>query len=173
DLGWEVEAAPVLHAALNSGSTDGLLAVHSLSKRSNLAGYRTGFVAGDAALVGRLTARRRDLGLILPGPQQAAAIAALGDEIHVAEQRARYGARRHVLRAALTDHGFRVDHSEAGLYLWATRDEPSDETTGWLADRGVVSVDGRSYGPTGDRHVRLAITATDDDVATAAGRITA
>ncbi len=172
DLGWEVEAATVLHPDLNGGSTDGLLAVHSLSKRSNLAGYRCGFVAGDAALVGVLTAKRRDLGLILPGPQQAAAIAALGDEVHVAEQRARYGARRDVLRAALTSAGFRVDHSEAGLYLWATRDEPSHETTGWLADRGVVSVDGLSYGPTGDRHVRLAITATDDDVALAAERIT-
>lgn len=173
DLGWEVEAATVLHADLNGGSTDGLLAVHSLSKRSNLAGYRTGFVAGDAALVASLTARRRDLGLILPGPQQSAAIAALGDEIHVAEQRARYGARRDVLRAALTDHGFRIDHSEAGLYLWATRDEPSHETTGWLADRGVVSVDGRSYGPTGDRHVRLAITATDESISRAVERISA
>ncbi|MDO9456215.1 succinyldiaminopimelate transaminase, partial [Nocardioides sp.] len=136
DLGWEVEAATVLHADLNGGSTDGLLAVHSLSKRSNLAGYRCGFVTGDAAMIARLTAARRDLGLILPAPQQAAAIAALGDEIHVAEQRARYGARREVLRTALAAGGFRVDHSEAGLYLWATRDEPSDETTGWLADRG-------------------------------------
>lgn len=173
DLGWEVAAATVLHPDVSGGSTEGLLAVHSLSKRSNLAGYRCGFVAGDATILASLTAVRRDLGLLMPGPQQAASIAALGDEIHVAEQRARYGARRDVLRAALVAGGFRVDHSEAGLYLWATRDEPSGATTDWLADRGVVSVDGRSYGPTGDRHVRLAITATDADVATAAARLTA
>ena len=173
DLGWEVEAATVLHDTVSGGTTAGLLAVHSLSKRSNLAGYRCGFVAGDHTLVAGLTAARRDLGLIMPGPQQAASIAALGDEIHVVEQRARYGARRDVLRAALEAGGFRVDHSEAGLYLWATRGEPSGVTTGWLADRGVVSVDGRSYGPTGGEHVRLAITATDEDVATAAERITA
>lgn len=174
DLGWEVEAASVLQAEIGGGSTDGLLAVHSLSKRSNLAGYRTGFIAGDADLMGRLTHVRRDLGLILPGPQQAAAIAALDDEIHVAEQRARYGARRDLLRAALTSAGFRIDHSEAGLYLWVTRDgadEPSHETAGWLADRGVVVVDGASYGPSGDRHVRLAITATDASVATAVERL--
>lgn len=171
DLGWEVEAATMLHADVCGGSVEGLLAVHSLSKRSNLAGYRCGFVAGDADAVARLTAVRRDLGLILPEPQQAAAIAALGDEIHVAEQRARYGARRDVLRAALTSGGFRVDHSEAGLYLWATRGEPSHETAGWLADRGVVAVDGRSYGEAGAEHVRVAITVTDADAAVAAERL--
>ena len=158
DLGWEVEPATVLHAEVSGGSTDGLLAVHSLSKRSNLAGYRCGFVAGDAELVARLTAARRDLGLIMPAPQQAATIAALGDETHVVEQRARYAARRDVLRDALVAGGFRVDHSEAGLYLWATCGEPSDVTTGRIADLGVVTVDGRSYGPTGARHVRLALS---------------
>ncbi|WP_246081957.1 succinyldiaminopimelate transaminase [Nocardioides litoris] len=171
DLGWDTAAATVLDDAISGGSHEGVLAVHSLSKRSNLAGYRCGFVAGDPAVVARLTAARRDLGLILPGPQQAAAVAALDDEVHVAEQRARYGARRDALRAALVGGGFRVDHGEAGLYLWATRDEPSHETAGWLADRGVVCVDGVSYGPTGDRHVRLAFTATDEAVATAAARI--
>ena len=173
DLGWEVEAASVLHPDVSGGSSDGLLAVHSLSKRSNLAGYRCGFVAGDATAVAGLTATRRDLGLIMPGPQQAAAIAALGDETHVAEQRARYAARRDVLRAALTAGGFTVDHSEAGLYLWVTRGESSHQTAAHLADRGVVVVDGRSYGPTGAQHVRLAITATDAAVALAAERLTA
>jgi succinyldiaminopimelate transaminase len=171
DLGWETEAATVLHPSISGGSHAGLLAVHSLSKRSNLAGYRAGFVAGDPDLVARLTHARRDLGLILPGPQQAAAVAALDDEIHVAEQRARYGARRDALRAALLAAGFRVDHGEAGLYLWVTRGEPSHATAGWLADRGVVCVDGLSYGAAGHEHVRLAITATDEAVATAAERL--
>ena len=92
------------------------------------------------------------------------AVAALDDEIHVAEQRARYGARRDALRAAVEAAGFRIDHSEAGLYLWVMRDEPSHETAGWFADRGVVVVDGASYGPTGGRHVRLALTTTDEAV---------
>lgn len=173
DLGWEAEPVSVLHPEVSGGSSEGLLAVHSLSKRSNLAGYRIGFVAGDAALVARLTAVRRDLGLMLPGPQQAAAVAALDDEIHVAEQRARYGTRRDALRAAVTTAGFRIDHSEAGLYLWLTRDEPSHETAGWFADRGIVVVDGASYGPTGGQHVRLALTTTDDAVATVAARLAA
>jgi aspartate/methionine/tyrosine aminotransferase len=153
------------------GSFDGVLAVHSLSKSSSLAGYRAGFVAGDPALVDRLLQVRRHAGLIVPRPVQAAMTAALTDDEHVGEQRARFAARREVLRAALLGAGFRIDHSEAGLYLWATRDEPAWETVGRLAERGIVVAPGTFYGPAGDRHVRVALTATDDRVAAVAARL--
>jgi aspartate/methionine/tyrosine aminotransferase len=145
--------------------------VHSLSKRSNLAGYRCAFVAGDPRVVGELLAVRRNLGLMMPGPQQHAMIAALGDARHSVEQQARYAARRSSLRAALETAGFRVDHSEASLYLWVTRDEPCWATVDWLAGRGVLVAPGAFYGRAGARHVRVAFTATDDAVADAATRI--
>ncbi|HVS69065.1 MAG TPA: succinyldiaminopimelate transaminase, partial [Mycobacteriales bacterium] len=88
---------------------DGLLAVHSMSKRSNLAGYRAGFIAGDPALIARLLEVRKHAGMIVPAPVQAAMIAALGDDAHVVVQRARYEARRSILLAALRDAGFSVD----------------------------------------------------------------
>lgn len=170
-LGWDSAPVSVLHPSVCGGSHDGVLAVHSLSKSSSLAGYRAGFVAGDPALVARLLATRRHAGLIVPRPVQAAMTAALTDDEHVAAQRARYAARREVLRAALLGAGFRIDHSEAGLYLWATRAEPAWETVGWLAERGIVVAPGTFYGPTGDRHVRVALTATDDRVAAVAARL--
>lgn len=165
DLGWDAVPHSVLHPEVSDGDHGGLLAVHSLSKRSNLAGYRCGFVAGDAGLVAELTSVRRNLGLGMAGPQQTAAIAALDDEAHVEEQRGRYAARREVLRTAFLEAGFRVDHGEAGLYLWVTRDEPAEVTVDWLADRGIVCVSGREYGDAGARHVRLALTGADELVA--------
>ncbi len=114
--------------------TAGLLAVHSLSKRSNLAGYRAGLVAGDPTLVAELLAVRKHLGMMVPAPVQAAAAAALADDEHVARQRTVYAERRLRLGAALEGAGFRIDHSEAGLYLWATRGEPCRETLAWLAE---------------------------------------
>ena len=161
----------VLHPAVNGGSLDGILAVHSLSKRSNLAGYRCAFVAGDPAFVAELLAVRKNLGLQMPGPQQVAMVAALEDDQHVTEQHARYAARRTVLRAALERAGFRIDHSEGSLYLWATRDEPCLETVGWLAERGILVAPGTFYGPAGDRHVRVAFTATDERVGQAISRL--
>src|SRR3954468_20820491 len=117
-LGWETEPASVLHDSITGGDYTGVLAVHSLSKRSNLAGYRAGYLGGDPAIVKDLLAVRKHAGMIVPGPVQAAMVAALGDESHVAAQRALYAARRSALRAALTDAGFGITHSEAGLYLW-------------------------------------------------------
>ncbi|MET0999051.1 MAG: succinyldiaminopimelate transaminase [Marmoricola sp.] len=168
---WEGESRSVLHPEISGGSAEGILTVHSLSKRSNLAGYRCGFVAGDPAVVGELLAVRRNLGLMMPGPQQHAMVAALGDTEHAQEQHARYAARRSVLRAALESAGFRVDHSEASLYLWVTRDEPCWETVDWLAERGVLVAPGAFYGHAGAHHVRVAFTATDDAVRAAATRI--
>jgi succinyldiaminopimelate transaminase len=172
ECAWE-GAAPlsVLHPDICGGSAEGLLAVHSLSKRSNLAGYRCAFVAGDRALVGELLAVRKNLGLMMPGPQQVAMAAALGDTAHAEEQHARYAARRGLLRTALEGAGFRIDHSEASLYLWASRDEDCWATVSWLADRGVLVAPGAFYGRAGARHVRVAFTATDERVAAAAERL--
>jgi succinyldiaminopimelate transaminase len=176
ECAWEVEPVSVLHPSVCGGSHEGILAVHSLSKRSNLAGYRCAFVAGDPALVGELLAVRKNLGLMMPGPQQVAMRAALDDDDHVVEQHARYAARRAKLREALESAGFRIDHSEASLYLWARRsidgvDEDCWDTVSWLAERGILAAPGSFYGPAGGRHVRVAFTATDERVDAAVGRL--
>jgi succinyldiaminopimelate transaminase len=170
-LGWESAPVSILADEVCDGDVTGLLAVHSLSKRSNLAGYRAGFVAGDPALVAELLAVRKHAGMIVPAPVQAAMVAALGDEAHVAEQRDRYSGRRVILREALLGAGFRIDHSEAGLYLWSTRDEDCWATVQWLAERGILAAPGAFYGPAGARHVRVALTASDERVAAAAQRL--
>lgn len=170
-LGWDEEPVSVLHPDVCAGDHTGLLAVHSLSKRSNLAGYRAGFVAGDPAIVQRLLAVRRHAGLMVPAPVQAAMVAAYGDEAHAAEQRERYAARRTVLLPALRAYGLRVDHSVAGLYLWATAGENCWATVRRLADLGVLVAPGEFYGVAGRQHVRIALTATDERVAAAAGRL--
>jgi succinyldiaminopimelate transaminase len=173
ELGWEAEPVSILHPTVCGGSHEGLLAVHSLSKRSNLAGYRFGFVAGDPRLVGDLLEVRKHSGMMVPAPVQAAAVAALDDDVHVGEQRARYAARRDVLRAALEHAGFRIDDSQAGLYLWATRDEPCWDTVGWFAGLGILVTPGDFYGPAGGRHVRVALTVSDDGADAFARRLRA
>jgi succinyldiaminopimelate transaminase len=176
ELTWEGEpAVSVLHPDVCGGSHDGILAVHSLSKRSNLAGYRCAFVAGDPALVGELLAVRKNLGLMMPAPQQAAMVAALEADADAAEQHARYATRRANLREALTSAGFRIDHSEGSLYLWATRDEDCWDTVSWAADRGILVAPGTFYAPVGSsagsRHVRVAFTASDDRIDAAVQRL--
>lgn len=170
-LGWEAEPVSVLSPQVCGDSYDSVLAVHSLSKRSNLAGYRAGFVAGDPALVAELLKVRKHAGMIMPAPVQAAMVTALADERDATEQRERYRARRAVLRAAFTAAGFTVEHSEAGLYLWLTRDEDCWATVDWLARRGILVAAGALYGPTGARHVRVALTASDLHVAAVADRL--
>jgi succinyldiaminopimelate transaminase len=176
ELGWEAGTTPgavpsILAPRVCGGSHEGLLAVYSASKQSNLAGYRAAFVAGDVVLVRALLEVRKHAGMIVPRPVQEALRAALSDDDHVAEQRERYRARREVVRPALDAAGFRVDHSEAGLYLWATRDEPCWETVARLARRGVLVAPGDFYGPGGARHVRVALTAPDDAIAALADRL--
>jgi succinyldiaminopimelate transaminase len=161
----------ILDPAVCGGSHEGLLAAYSLSKRSNLAGYRAAFVAGDRALVSRLVEVRKHLGMMVPGPVQAAMVVALEDDAHVTEQRATYGRRRGALLPALRGAGFDVAASEAGLYLWATRGETSLETIAWLADRGILAAPGSFYGLAGNRHVRLALTAPDERIASAVRRL--
>ncbi|MBO8192702.1 succinyldiaminopimelate transaminase [Streptomyces oryzae] len=171
ELGWEADPVSVLHPDVCGGSYTGLVAVHSLSKRSNLAGYRAAFVAGDSDVLGELLHVRKHGGMMTPAPVQAATVAALGDDTHVTEQRERYRARRTALRGALEAAGFRIEHSEASLYLWATRDESCWDTVAGLAERGVLVAPGDFYGPAGARHVRVALTATDERVAAAVRRL--
>ena len=173
EFGWEAEPVSVLDPAISTGSYDGLVAIHSLSKRSNLAGYRAAFLAGDAAVVAGLLAVRKHAGMIMPGPVQAAMVALLGDEGHVLEQRQRYLDRRALLRPALESAGFRIDHSEGSLYLWATRGESGRASVDFLAGHGILAAPGDFYGAAAAQHVRVALTATDERVAAAARRLTA
>ena len=172
-LGWDAAPVSVLHPDVCGGSAQGLLAVHSLSKRSNLAGYRAGFVTGDPALVADLLAIRKQAGMIMPGPVQAAMTAALEDEGHASEQRERYRHRRSVLRDAFTSAGWRIDHSEAGLYLWVPHPAHDCWSAAELlaAQGGILVAPGELYGSAGSRHVRVALTATDERIAAAAKRL--
>lgn len=170
-LAWEGRAVSILDPEVCDGDHTGLLAVHSLSKTSNLASYRAGFVVGDAELVAELLEVRKHSGMMVPFPIQAAMTAALGDDAHEEVQRERYRARREVLRKALQDAGFRIDHSEAGLYLWSTRGEPCRTTLDWLAERGILAAPGDFYGPGAGEYVRIALTASDERIEAAAKRL--
>jgi succinyldiaminopimelate transaminase len=171
ETAWDTRPVSVLHPDVCGGDHTGLLTVQSLSKRSNLAGYRCAFVAGDPDVVAELLAVRKNLGLMMPGPQQRAMQVALDDDAHVVEQHERYARRRRSLKAALEGAGFRIDASEASLYLWATRHEPCWDTVSWLADHGILVAPGAFYGPAGAEHVRVAFTATDERVAAAVSRL--
>ena len=178
ELDWRPDSVEpttpsILDPRVTGGSHEGLLAVYSLSKQSNLAGYRAAFVAGDVALVRRLLEVRKHAGMIVPWPVQQALIAAVRDDDHVAQQKARYAARRAALRAAVEGFGLRIDHSDAGLYLWATRGEDTWDTVGALSDRGILVAPGTFYGQAGHEHVRIALTATDERIATALERLRA
>ncbi|UQE77095.1 succinyldiaminopimelate transaminase [Gordonia sp. PP30] len=188
-LAWDRPAVSILDPAVCDGDHTGLIAVHSLSKVSNLASYRAGFLAGDKGLIAELLAVRKHAGLIVPFPVQGAMVAALNDDVHVDAQRERYRLRRAKLKAALESAGFTIDHSEAGLYLWATatslpelgppeRASPpelvegkSRATLDWFAERGILVAPGDFYGPRGANHIRMAFTATDERVDAAVARL--
>jgi succinyldiaminopimelate transaminase len=176
----------ILDPRVCGGSHEGLLALYSLSKQSNMAGYRAAFVAGDPALVGRLLEIRKHAGMMVPWPVQQAMLAALSDDTHVAQQKTRYGIRRGQLRSALEGAGYRIEHSDAGLYLWTTRDGRDSDPgsarrdaqagTDWslvaeLADLGILVAPGSFYGAAGARHVRVALTATDERIGEAVRRL--
>jgi aspartate/methionine/tyrosine aminotransferase len=173
ELGWDLNPTSALHTSVRGDSLDGLLGVFSLSKRSNLAGYRAGFVTGDPALMKELLLVGRQAGMIVPAPVQAAMTAALSDDEHAAAQKARYGARRAVLAAGLTAAGFRIEHSEAGLYLWATRAGLDCWGACELlaAECGILVGPGSMYGAAGSDYVRVALTATDERVAAGGARL--
>ena len=156
-----------------NGDNKNILAVHSLSKRSNLAGYRAAFLVGDSELIAQILEVPKHAGMMVPLPVQRAMIAALSDSAHVAEQRARYNARKAILTPALEAAGFTIDFSDAGLYLWATRDEDCWKSVSWLAQLGILATPGIFYGEKGAQHIRIAMTATDQQIQSAADRIMA
>lgn len=172
EFAWDAPAVSVLDSRVCGGDHTGLLAVHSLSKTANLAGYRAGFVAGDPRLIAELTSIRRHAGMIVSRPVQQAMIALLGTDDHIEQQRDRYRARRDLLRPALEQAGFRVDDSQGSLYLWLT-DADADcwKTVDRLADLGILVGPGAFYGKTSGDHVRVALTATDDRVRAAVRRL--
>ena len=163
--------SPVSILKLAKGDNKNLLAAHSMSKRSNLAGYRAGLIVGDSEIIGKIREVRKHAGMLLPLPIQRAMTAALGDEKHVAIQAKRYAARREVLSSALIASGFQIDFSSAGLYIWCTRNEDSWTSVSWLADLGILATPGIFYGEAGAKHIRIAMTATDDQISQAAARI--
>ena len=172
DAPWDEERVPsVLDPAVVGDDLTGVLSVYSLSKQSNLAGYRAAFLAGDEQLVARLLTGRKHLGLMPPAPVQRAMTVALGDDAHVVEQRDRYARRRAVLKPAVEAAGFTVDRSEAGLYLWATEGRDAWESVGRLAELGILVGPGHFYGTHFPNHVRFSLTATDERIAVAAERL--
>lgn len=157
---------------LTSG-TDGVVAVHSLSKRSNLAGVRVGFYAGDPELVGYLSEVRKHAGFMVPGPAQAAAVAALADQSHVDAQRSRYRSRLERLAGLLLRLGLEAPLPGGGFYLWV----PAPGGDAWaLADRlaevaGIVGSPGEFYGPDAAGHLRLAVVQPDAALDLVEGRL--
>jgi succinyldiaminopimelate transaminase len=172
---WATAGVPsILDPRVTGGDVTGVLAVCSLSKRSNLAGYRAAFAAGDPALVSQLLDVRKHAGMMVPAPVQAAMTVALGDDSHVAAQREVYRRRRTILLAGITAAGLTVDGSQAGLYLWARPEEGAQDcwtTVADLAAQGILVAPGSFYGAAGAGHVRLALTATDERIREAAARL--
>ena len=162
---------PISILNIANGDNKNLIAVHSMSKRSNLAGYRAGLIVGDPQIIAEIREVRKHAGMMLPLPIQNAMCAALGDEVHVGEQAKRYAARREVLSGALIKAGFQIDFSTAGLYIWCTRNEDCWDSVSWLADLGILATPGIFYGEAGVKHIRIAMTATDAQIADAANRI--
>lgn len=169
---WENEPIPsLLDPQVTGGDLTGILTAYSLSKQSNLAGYRAAFIAGDAKLIAQLTNIRKHAGMMQPGPVQAAMVAALADDAHVAAQKELYRARRDLLIPALNSAGYRVDHSEAGLYLWVTEGLDAWASVDKLAGLGILVGPGVFYGDFYPEHVRLSLTETDERIAEAARRL--
>jgi succinyldiaminopimelate transaminase len=167
---WEGEPRTILEHGL-----DGVLAVHSLSKRSNLAGVRAGCYAGDPALVRYLAELRKHAGCMVPGPVQAAAVAAWGDDGHVKDQRARYAGRLEAMRAALAAVGIEAPAPAGAFYLWV----PAPGGDAWALVRrlaesaGALVSPGEFYGPAGAGSVRVAVVQPDDRIALVARRLAA
>ena len=181
ELGWGAwdvqrggQAVPsILDPLVAAGSHQGLLAVYSLSKQSNLAGYRAAFVAGDPQLMPNLINSRKHAGMIVPYPVQEAMRVALGDDAHVEAQKDLYRGRRERLVPALRNFGLEIKDSDAGLYLWSTAGESTWATVDRLADRGVVVGPGVFYGDAGNGYVRVALTGSDERIDAAVARLAA
>ena len=150
--------------SLTNGNNKNILAIHSLSKRSSMAGYRAAMMIGDKDLIAKILEVRKHAGMMVPLPVQKAMVAALSDNKHVALQRDLYNSRKAKVRNAIEKHGFKVEHSEAGLYLWATRGETDWDSVSWFAEHGILVTPGHFYGEKGGKHVRIAMTATDAQI---------
>lgn len=168
ELTWDGPPRSIL-----SAGSEGVVAVHSLSKRSNLAGLRVGWYSGDPELVGYLREVRKHVGLMVPGPAQAAAVAAIGDTVHASAQRERYRQRLERLAGALAGVGVEVSLPGGGFYLWVPA--PGGDSWGWTAwlasAAGVVASPGDFYGPAGADRVRLAMVAPDERIDLVADRL--
>ena len=164
-------ATPTSLLKYTDGDNSNILVVHSLSKRSSMAGYRGAFLIGDSKLIAQIRELRKHAGMMVPLPIQNAMVAALSDESHVVEQRNRYNARRATLAPALIAAGFKIEESAAGLYIWCTRSEDCWKSVEWLANLGIVATPGSFYGELGASHIRIAMTATDAQISDAAARI--
>ncbi len=172
-LEFDQNAHSVSVLAQTGGDNTNILAVHSLSKRSSMAGYRAAFMVGDSSLIARIREIRKHGGMMVPLPVQKAMTVALEDDAHVAEQRARYNARKDAMRPALISAGFTIEFSDSGLYLWCTRNEDAWTSVAWLAERGILATPGSFYGEQGKNHIRIAMTATDVQIADAVQRLKA
>ncbi|AMB60452.1 succinyldiaminopimelate transaminase [Microterricola viridarii] len=174
DAPWDAEPIPsILDPRVVGDDRKNVLAVYSLSKQSNMAGYRAAFAAGCGGVIQRLLTVRKHAGLMLPAPLQEAMVVALGDDTHVDAQRELYRARRAVLLPALVAAGFTIDNSEAGLYLWATEGRSAWESIDRLAGLGILAGPGTFYGDVYPNHVRFSLTASDERIAAAAARLRA
>ena len=172
-LEFDQNAHSVSVLSQTGGDNTNILAVHSLSKRSSMAGYRAAFLVGDSVLIARIREIRKHGGMMVPLPVQKAMTVALADDEHVAQQRARYNARKDAMRPALASAGFTVEFSESGLYLWCTRNEDAWTSVAWLAERGILATPGSFYGEQGKNHIRIAMTASDAHIADAVQRLKA
>jgi len=166
---WAGPARSILHEG-----SDGVLAVHSLSKRSNAAGLRLGVYGGDPELVHFLSEVRKHAGFLPPGPVQAAGVVAFDDDQHVYDQRARYRGRLELMVEVLRAAGLACERPPGAFYLWV----PAPGGDAWalarsLAERGGVLVSpGEFYGPAGAGHVRVAVVQPDDRLSLVGDRLT-
>jgi succinyldiaminopimelate transaminase len=175
ELGWEApwddQPIPsILDPRVIGAEYCGVLALYSLSKQSNMAGYRAAFAAGCSELIASILTIRKHAGLIVPAPLQSAMVVALGDDGHVDVQRELYRERRSILKDALEAARFRIDRSEAGLYLWVTEGRGVWDTVSRFADCGILVGPGEFYGDFPE-HVRLSLTATTERIRAASSRL--
>ncbi len=170
-LEFDDRAKPTSILSHTRGENKNVLSLHSLSKRSSMAGYRAAFLIGDPILIDKIREIRKHGGGMVPLPVQKAMVAALSDSEHVVQQRARYNARRQLLIPALGAVGFAIDFSDAGLYIWCTRNEDAWKSVEWLAKLGILATPGIFYGAKGAKHIRIALTATDGQIADAVHRL--
>ena len=170
---WDGPPRTVLGHGGGPDGLAGVVAVHSLSKRSNMAGMRVGWYAGDPELVGYLREVRKHAGLMVPGPVQRAAVVALSDQAHVEAQRDRYRRRLQRARDILTAIGAPCELPAGGFYLWVPA--PGGDEWAWtnlLAEKGGALVSpGSFYGAAGAGYVRVALVAGDDRLELLASRL--